>query len=338
MERIVASHENSDEQEKKDLSSGRLRPKTLKEFVGQEELKKTLSLFIAAAHTRSEALDHVLLAGPPGLGKTTLAHIIACEMKSQLHVMTGPNVERKADLATVLSNLQPHDVVFIDEIHRLQPAIEEVLYSAMEDFKLDLILGQGPSARTLRIDLPPFTLIGATTRSGLLTNPFRDRFGIHMRLEFYSAGELLKLILRSASLLGIEMDDHGAHELAIRCRGTPRVANRLLRRVRDFAQVRRESFVSMLLLQEALQLFEVDGKGLDSMDRKLLRALIEKFDGGPVGIESLASALSEEPGTLEDVYEPYLLQQGFIIRTPRGRVAGPASYEHLGIPRDAVEL
>ncbi len=312
-----------------------LRPSFLDEYVGQKKIKENLSLFMQAARQRGDALDHVLLAGPPGLGKTTLAHIIAHEMGSQIHSVTGPNVEKKGDLAAILTNLQPRDVLFIDEIHRLQKMIEEVLYGAMEDFKLDLIIGQGPAARTLRIDLPKFTLVGATTRTGLLSSPLRDRFGVQLRLDFYPIEELEKIVHRSANLLGIRVDESGANEIAKRSRGTPRIANRLLKRVRDFAQVRTavESgtpLVSRAVAQAALSLFEVDPRGLDMMDRKLLLTIIEKFDGGPVGIETLSSAIGEERDTLEDVYEPYLIQQGFLQRTPRGRMATRIAYEHLG--------
>lgn len=313
-----------------------LRPQALDEYVGQVKVKENISLFIEAARQREDALDHVLLAGPPGLGKTTLANIIAREMGSNIHVVTGPNVEKKGDLAAILTNLQPRDVLFVDEIHRLQKTIEEVLYGAMEDFKLDLIIGQGPAARTLRIDLPKFTLVGATTRTGLLSSPLRDRFGIQQRLEFYPVAELEKIIRRSSKLLGIEIDETGSNEIARRSRGTPRIANRLLKRVRDFAQVRRrkpsgEVVIDRDTAQAALNLFEVDRRGLDQMDRRFLLTIIEKFDGGPVGIETLSSALGEERDTLEDVYEPYLLQEGLIQRTPRGRMATRMAFEHLGI-------
>jgi Holliday junction DNA helicase RuvB len=313
-----------------------LRPSILGEYIGQRKVKENLSLFMEAARARGDALDHVLLAGPPGLGKTTLAHIIAHEMGTQIHTVTGPNVEKKGDLAAILTNLQPRDVLFIDEVHRLQKTIEEVLYGAMEDFKLDLIIGQGPAARTLRIDLPKFTLVGATTRTGLLSSPLRDRFGVQMRLDFYPPEELEKIVRRSAGLLEIGIDDSGAAEIARRSRGTPRIANRLLMRVRDFAQVRakkagKKAVVDRETAQAALALFEVDERGLDWMDRKLLLTIIEKFDGGPVGIETLSSALGEERDTLEDVYEPYLIQEGLIQRTPRGRIATQSAYRHLGI-------
>jgi Holliday junction DNA helicase RuvB len=317
-----------------------LRPSALGEYIGQRKVKDNLSLFIEAARARQDSLDHVLLAGPPGLGKTTLAHIIAHEMGSQLHVVTGPNVEKKGDLAAILTNLQPRDVLFIDEIHRLQKTIEEVLYGAMEDYKLDLIIGQGPAARTLRIDLPKFTLVGATTRTGLLSSPLRDRFGVQMRLDFYPPEELEKIVRRSAGLLNIAIEQDGAAEIARRARGTPRIANRLLKRVRDYAEVRggqktskatgAQALVTRDIARAALDIFEVDERGLDWMDRKLLLAIIEKFDGGPVGIETLSSALGEERDTLEDVYEPFLIQEGLLQRTPRGRVVTQTGYRHLG--------
>ncbi len=312
-----------------------LRPSMMGEYIGQRKIKDNLSLFMEAARKRGDSLDHVLLAGPPGLGKTTLAHIIAFEMGAQIHTVTGPNVEKKGDLAAILTNLQPHDVLFIDEVHRLQKTIEEVLYGAMEDFKLDLIIGQGPAARTLRIDLPKFTLVGATTRTGLLSSPLRDRFGVQLRLDFYPPEELEKIVTRSAKLLEISIDPPSANEIAKRSRGTPRIANRLLKRVRDFAQVRGKCSdgiprVDRNTSQDALALFEVDHRGLDPMDRKFLLTLIQKFDGGPAGIETLSSALGEERDTLEDVYEPYLIQEGFLQRTPRGRVATRIAYEHLG--------
>jgi Holliday junction DNA helicase RuvB len=308
-----------------------LRPSLLEEYIGQKKAKENLSLFMEAARQRGDSLDHVLLAGPPGLGKTTLAHIIAHEMGSNIHTVTGPNVEKKGDLAAILTNLQPRDVLFIDEIHRLQKTIEEVLYGAMEDFKLDLIIGQGPAARTLRIDLPRFTLVGATSRTGLLSSPLRDRFGVQMRLDFYPVDELEKIVLRSSDLLSIELSKEGANEIAKRSRGTPRIANRLLKRVRDFAQVRSKTpgKIDRDIAKAALALFEVDERGLDSMDRRLLTTIIDKFDGGPVGIETMASALGEERDTLEDVYEPYLIQQGFLQRTPRGRMATRTAYDHF---------
>lgn len=331
MSERVVSFEMHEEESRGEKS---LRPSFLGEYIGQKKVKDNLSLFMEAARQRGDALDHVLLAGPPGLGKTTLAHIIAHEMGSQLHVVTGPNVEKKGDLAAVLSNLQPRDVLFIDEIHRLQKTIEEVLYGAMEDFKLDLIIGQGPAARTLKIDLPKFTLVGATTRSGLLSSPLRDRFGVQMRLDFYTVEELEKIVHRSARLLEIPTDTLGAREIARRSRGTPRIANRLLKRVRDYAQVKAQSSettIDQKTAVAALELFEVDQKGLDLMDRRFLTTIIEKFDGGPVGIETLSSALGEERDTLEDVYEPFLIQEGLIQRTPRGRMVTHSAYQHLGI-------
>lgn len=311
-----------------------LRPRFLKEYIGQEKIKEVLDLFLKAAQQRQDALDHALLVGPPGLGKTTLATIIAHELGTQLHSLSGPNIEKKGDLAAVLSNLSPRDVLFIDEIHRLNRTIEEVLYSAMEDFKLDLIVGQGVAARTLRIDLPPFTLVGATTRSGLLSSPLRDRFGIHLRLDFYPPEELKQIVLRSSELLKVGMDREASQEIAKRSRGTPRVANRLLKRVRDYSQVKapRSKVIDLQLAQQALALFEIDQRGLDGMDRRLLNVLITKFDGGPVGIESLASALGEESETLEEICEPFLIQEGFLQRTPRGRLATRRAFEHLGIP------
>jgi Holliday junction DNA helicase RuvB len=321
------------------VSEKSLRPSFLDEYIGQKKVKDNLSLFMQAARQRGDSLDHVLLAGPPGLGKTTLAHIIAHEMGTNIHTVTGPNVEKKGDLAAILTNLQPRDVLFIDEIHRLQKTIEEVLYGAMEDFKLDLIIGQGPAARTLRIDLPRFTLVGATTRTGLLSSPLRDRFGVQMRLDFYPAEELEKIVLRSAELLEIELSQDGADEIAKRSRGTPRIANRLLKRVRDYAQVRAKNpgKIDRDTARAALALFEVDEKGLDQMDRKLLMTIMDKFDGGPVGIETMASALGEERDTLEDVYEPFLIQQGFLQRTPRGRMATRTAYEHFDRAWDGIK-
>jgi Holliday junction DNA helicase RuvB len=310
-----------------------LRPQRLAEYIGQAKVKDTLALSIEAARQRGDALDHVLLSGPPGLGKTTLANIVAHEMGSQIHVVTAPNIEKKGDLAAVLTNLQPRDVLFIDEIHRLQKTIEEVLYSALEDFALDLIIGSGPSAQTIRLDLPRFTLVGATTRSGLLSSPLRGRFGIPIRLDFYPPEELLLIVQRSARLLGVALAEEGAWEIARRSRGTPRIANRLLKRVRDYAQVRCGGVeVTRQIAADGLALYDVDHRGLDEMDRKYLLTLIDKFDGGPVGIETLSSVLGEERDTLEDVYEPFLVQEGFVQRTPRGRVVTRQACDHLKRP------
>jgi holliday junction DNA helicase RuvB len=309
-----------------------LRPQTFDQFVGQKALKENLAVYIEAARRRGEALDHCLFAGPPGLGKTTLAYLVAKTIGSELFTISGPALDKKGDLAAVLTNLKPNDVLFIDEIHRVPIAVEEVLYSAMEDFKLDIILGQGPGARTMRIDLPKFTLIGATTRSGLLSTPLRDRFGINFVMEFYQPSDIHSILMHSAARLGVQLQDSGAGELAHRSRGTPRIANRLLRRVRDFAEVHAKGVIDQSIAKAALVSLDVDHCGLDSMDKKILKTIIEKFDGGPVGIDSLAAAIGEEGQTLEDVYEPFLLQQGFIHRTPRGRIAARRSYEHFGIP------
>ncbi|MEJ6952041.1 Holliday junction branch migration DNA helicase RuvB [Natronospora cellulosivora (SeqCode)] len=311
-----------------------LRPQSLSFYIGQSKVKEKLSIFIEAAKKRKEALDHVLLYGPPGLGKTTLANIIANELNVNIQTTSGPAIERPGDLAAILTNLQENDVLFIDEIHRLNKVVEEVLYPAMEDFSLDIMIGKGPSARSVRLDLEPFTLVGATTRAGMLSSPLRDRFGVINRLEFYNTKELSEIIIRSARVLKIKIAEEGAIEIARRSRGTPRISNRLLKRVRDYAEVRSDGNITKKVVDDALNLLEIDGLGLDNIDHKLLKTIINKFDGGPVGLNTLAAAISEECETIEDVYEPYLLQIGFIDRTPRGRVATIAAYQHLKIKKN----
>ena len=317
-----------------------LRPKLFDEYVGQTKVREQLEIFIGAAKMRSEAMDHVLLFGPPGLGKTTLSHIIAHELGVNLRQTSGPVLEKPKDLAALLTNLEKNDVLFIDEIHRLSPVVEEILYPALEDFQIDIMIGEGPSARSIKLDLQPFTLIGATTRAGMLTNPLRDRFGIVSRLEFYTSQELAKIVKRSAALLNVPADEEGGFEIARRSRGTPRIANRLLRRVRDYADVKGKGRITLEIANKALAMLDVDPQGLDIMDRKMLEAVIHRFDGGPVGLDNIAASIGEERDTIEDVIEPYLIQQGYLQRTPRGRIATLAAYRHLGVlpPKNSAEL
>lgn len=328
-DRLISPLADSDEANRE--NEEQIRPRFLKDYVGQPAVREQMEIFIPAARARGDALDHVLIFGPPGLGKTTLSHIIANELNANLRQTSGPVLEKAGDLAALLTNLEPHDVLFVDEIHRLSPAIEEILYPAMEDFQLDIMIGEGPAARSIKLDLPPFTLVGATTRAGLLTSPLRDRFGIVQRLEFYSIDDLTHIVERAAGILRVAIDNRGACEIARRSRGTPRIANRLLRRVRDYAQVKGDGSISRKLADGALNMLNVDEQGFDHMDRRVLLAIMEKFEGGPVGIESVAAAIGEERGTIEDVIEPFLIQQGFLMRTPRGRVATRRCWQHFGL-------
>jgi holliday junction DNA helicase RuvB len=331
-ERLIAPEAEKSKGE--DVSDRALRPRTLQEYVGQNDVREQMSIFVDAARKRGESLDHTLIFGPPGLGKTTLAHIIANEMQGDLKTTSGPVLEKAGDIAALMTNLEEGDVLFIDEIHRLSPHVEEILYPAMEDYQLDIMIGDGPAARSIKLELPPFTLVGATTRAGLLTSPLRDRFGIVQRLEFYNIQDLSTIVVRAAGILGIAVEAAGALEIARRSRGTPRIANRLLRRVRDFAEVRADGEITAEVAQQALDMLNVDQEGFDQLDRRLLLTLIEKFDGGPVGVDSLAAAISEERGTIEDVLEPFLIQQGYLTRTPRGRMATRHAYLHFGLPHN----
>lgn len=327
-ERLIEADQVANEEVALDRA---IRPKTLTDYTGQEKVCEQMEIFIAAARERKEALDHVLIFGPPGLGKTTLSHIIANELSVNMRQTSGPVLEKAGDLAAILTNLEENDVLFVDEIHRLSPVVEEILYPALEDFQLDIVIGEGPSARSIKLDLPPFTLVGATTRAGLLTSPLRDRFGIVQRLEFYTTEELATIVIRSADILNVKIDQQGAIEIAKRSRGTPRIANRLLRRVRDYAQIKSDGEISKEIADKALNMLSVDQNGFDQMDRRVLLAVIEKFDGGPVGLDSLSAAVGEERGTIEDVIEPYLILNGFLMRTPRGRVATLNCYRHFGL-------